>query len=317
MSGFTTGTIDHLTRAQVYSTQLKEVLLDELMAMKYVEMISDFPDGDTLNIPSVGQMEVSDYNEDQAVSYTAIDTGNYTFTITDYVQSGTYITRKILQDAYMMKRVQGMVVPMQHRALMKRVEVDALAIGPSNQTVQDYNTINDAHHRWVASGVNEVMTVEDFSKVRYALNKANVPLTNLVAIVDPSVGYHFETHPNFVNFSNNPTWEGIVATGAATGTRFLKSIMGFDVYVSQNLAQVGSEAIDGKTAAQGVANLFFAAVPGIQPFIGSFRQMPIVDSSFNKDRQREEYVTTARYGFGLIRPENLCVVLTDTDQVYA
>ena len=36
-----------------------------------------------------------------------------------------------------------------------------------------------------------------------------------------------------------------------------------------------------------------------------------------KDRQRDEYVVTARYGFDLYRPESLVTVVTDTDQVYA
>lgn len=49
MSGFATNTVDHIIRANLWSTQLKEVLEDELMGMKFVDMITDFPDGDTLN----------------------------------------------------------------------------------------------------------------------------------------------------------------------------------------------------------------------------------------------------------------------------
>lgn len=49
MAGFSTGSNEHLIRSNLWSSQLKEVLEDELFAMKYVDMISDFPDGDTLN----------------------------------------------------------------------------------------------------------------------------------------------------------------------------------------------------------------------------------------------------------------------------
>ena len=73
MSGFTTGTNDHLIRSNLWSNQLKEVLLDELMGTRYVDMITDFPDGDTINIPSIGQAEGADYVEDQQVRYTAMD----------------------------------------------------------------------------------------------------------------------------------------------------------------------------------------------------------------------------------------------------
>jgi hypothetical protein len=79
------------------------------------------------------------------------------------------------------------------------------------------------------------MSVVDFQKARYALRKANVPLVNLVAIVDPSVEYALATQTNLVNFSNNPRWEGIVRDGLSTGMKFLMNVFGFDVYVSNYL----------------------------------------------------------------------------------
>jgi hypothetical protein len=100
--------------------------------------------------------------------------------------------------------------------------------------------------------------------------------------------------------------------------RFIKNIYGFDTYVSQNLnVNSTSETVDSVTAAAGVGNLFFSATPDVMPIVGNIRQAPKVDSEYNKDLQREEYVTTMRYGLKLFRPENMCVVLTDTDQVYA
>lgn len=46
---FTTGNNDHLIRSSLWSQQLKDVLEDELMAMSYVKMLTEFPDGDTFN----------------------------------------------------------------------------------------------------------------------------------------------------------------------------------------------------------------------------------------------------------------------------
>jgi hypothetical protein len=195
------------------------------------------------------------------------------------------------------------------------MEVDVLAIGPEGQTSANTNSINGAEHRWVGSGTNEAIGVQDFAKALYALQKANVPTTNLVAIVDPSVEYTLNTLTNIVNVSNNPRWEGIIASGHSTGMRFVKNIYGFDVYTSQNLKNSIAETIGSKSTTVGVANLFFSAAPDVLPFVGHVRQAPKVDSEFNKDLQREEYVTTCRYGFKLFRPENLVVVLTDTDVV--
>lgn len=75
--GFTASNNEHLIRSNLWSSQIKEVLLDELFATKYVDLLTDFPDGDTLNIPSIGQAEVIDYDEGQAIRYTAMDKPTY------------------------------------------------------------------------------------------------------------------------------------------------------------------------------------------------------------------------------------------------
>jgi len=317
MSGWTVASNDHLIRSNLWSSQLKELFEAELMGTKYVDFISDFPDGDTINIPSIGQAEVADYSENQAVKYTAMDTGNFTFSIDQYKQSATFITEKLKQDSMYASRLISSFVPKQNRAIQAAMETKILSVGPEAQTATSLNVINGADHRWVGSGASETMALTDFAKARYALRKAFVPMTNLVAIVDPSVEYALSTLTNLVNVSNNPRWEGIVKDGMSTsGMRFSMNVYGFDVYVSDYLKQnTTSETIDSVTAAAGVANLFFSASAEALPIVGAIRQAPKVDSEFNKDLQREEYVTTARYGFKLYRPENMVVVLTDTDQV--
>lgn len=317
MSGWTVASNDHLIRSNLWSSQLKELFEAELMGTKYVDFISDFPDGDTINIPSIGQAEVADYSENQAVKYTAMDTGNFTFSIDQYKQSATFITEKLKQDSMYASRLISSFVPKQNRAIQAAMETKILSVGPEAQTATSLNVINGADHRWVGSGTSEVIALSDFAKARYALRKAFVPMTNLVAIVDPSVEYTLSTLTTLTNVSNNPRWEGIVRDGMSTsGMRFSMNVYGFDVYVSDYLKQnTTSETIDSVTAAAGVANLFFSASSDALPIVGAIRQAPKVDSEFNKDLQREEYVTTARYGFKLYRPENMVVVLTDTDQV--
>ncbi len=315
MAGFSTANNEHLIRSNLWTSQIKEVLEDTLMGTRYVRML-DFPDGDTLNIPSIGQAVSRDYAEGQQVMYDAFDTGNFTFTITDYVASATYITNKMKQDSFYMNELVSSFVPKQARALAVRMERDILAVGPAGQTATSLNTINGADHRFVGGGTNETITVTDFAKANYALDMANVPHEGRVAIIHPSAAYALGTITNLVNLSNNPSWEGIVRTGHMTGMKFITNILGFDVYTSMNLkVNTTSEAIDGVTAAAGVNNLFFSAAADVVPFVGSIRQSPKVDSEYNKDWQREEYVTTCRYGFKLFRPENLVIVVTDTDQV--
>lgn len=315
---FQTQTNEHLIRANIWSAGLKKALEDELLGNRFVRFITDFPDGDTLNIPSIGQAEVLDYVEGNAIKYTSMDTGNFTFSINRYKSSATYITKKMKQDSFYTSELVASFLPSQSRALSVSMETDMLAVIPDGQTPNVANTINDAAHRWIGSGTNETMDVSDFAKARYALQKANVPLTNLVAIVDPSVGYKLGTEPNLINFSNpNPAWGSVISDGLTTGMRFVRNIFGFDVYESNYLKTGVNETIANKTSGAGVANLFFSASNAQDqlPIIGLIRQPPQVDSEYNKDFQREEYVTTCRWGFKLYRPENAITVITDTDQV--
>lgn len=315
MAGFTVSNNEHLIRSNVWDPQLKRVLEDELMGNRYVRMIP-YWGGGAINIPSIGQAQSRDYTEGQQVMYDAMDTGNFTFTPSEYKSAATYITNKMKQDTFYMNELMSSFVPAHARALAIAQEVDILSTGPLAQTNAAVNAINGASHRWVGSGTNETIAVTDFAKAKYALQKANVPMTNLVAIVDPSVEFALGTLTNIVNMSNNPHWEGIVKTGISTGMRFITNIYGFDVYTSNNLyTNTASEAISGVTAAAGVNNLFFSAASDVLPIVGTIAQAPKVDSQYNQDFQREEFVTTCRYDFKLFRPENLVVVVTDTDQV--
>jgi hypothetical protein len=317
MAGFTTANNEHLIRSNIWSRQIKELLLDELNAMKYVRVLTEFPDGTTINIPSIGEAETFDFAEGQAIKYNRLDTGNFTFTFTQYKGSAHAISEKFKHDSFYYQDVVNAFVPRQHRALMEAVETRILAVGPDGQTASNLNTINGGDHRWVGQGTSNTIAVKDFARARFSLKKAQVPLNNLVAIVDPSVAYTLETQANLVNaLSPMKMWEDVVKTGATTGTSFRFNLMGFDIYESNYLKSGISETVDSVAVTNGVANILFSATAGdTLPFIGGFRQMPTVYSEFNKDLQQQEFVTVAYYDFGLYRPENLITILTDATAI--
>jgi len=314
MAGITDMNQQNLVRTTLWSNQIKELLLDELNAMKFVRMIQNFPDGYTLNIPSLGEAETFDFNENQAVKYNQFDTGNFQFSFDQYKASANAISEKFKRDSYYSSDVIAAFVPRQHRALMEAVETRILAVANSGQTASNPNTINTADHRWVGHGTSQSLVLADFAKALFALQKANVPQTNLVAIVDPTVAYTLATQANIVNLlSPQMMWAGVAADGLVTGFKFRFNIFGFDVYVSNYLPGSISETISSVAVTNGVANYFFSATPGDTcPWIGGFRQMPTVYSEFNKDLQQTEYLTIAEYGFKLYRPENMVTVLTST-----
>ena len=314
----TTSNVSLLTRAEIWSSELKETLKEDLMATQYVRMLEGFPDGDTFTIPSVGDARTDDYAEDTAVQYRPLDTGEFQFSITEYLSSGHYITKKAEQDMYYMNELVSSFVPKQRRAIMEHFEATALAAPEASYSANAQGAINGAYHR-MSGGNSGVLELADFAYAMFALKKANVPQTNMIAIVDPSVEYQLNTLSNLVSVSDNPRWEGIVADGIATGMKFVKNVYGFDVYTSNFLADVTDNALperDGSTtnnfsSVNGKANLFFSAAGDVLPLVGAWRQMPEVDVEYNKDYQRTEFVTTARYGVKHYRPENTVTIVTN------
>lgn len=327
MAGMNTGNMDALIRSEIWSNELKEVLTDDLMANRFVDWIS-FPDGNQLTIPSVGFLTADDYAEDQQVEYHALDTGEFNFTIGNYKSSGTYITNKARQDSMYAERLIGQFVPKMSRAIAEAVEQTIWKEGQPKtgnpagyQVAGNSNLINGVAHRRVGSATlnsKRVLAPEDFAFALHSLKKANVPQRNLIAIVDPSVEYYLNTLSNIVNVSNNPRWEGVITSGLARDMTFLKNIYGFDIYTCNRLALCGqnqtgtAETINSiSSGTNAVCNLFFSASQDVLPYVGAWRQMPKVDGEYNKDRQREEYVTTARWGTKIYRPENLVTILSD------
>jgi len=155
MAAFTDMTNQFLVRTTLWSRQIKELLLDELNAMKFVRVIQDFPDGYTLNIPSIGEAETADFNENQAVKYNQMDTGNFQFSFDQYKYTANAISEKFKRDSYYSSDVISAFVPRQHRALMEAVETRIFAVANSGQTASNPNTINTADHRWVGHGTSQ------------------------------------------------------------------------------------------------------------------------------------------------------------------
>ena len=321
MAGMISSNTDmqRLIRSEVYSSELKEILRDEMQAQRYVRMLDGFPDGDTFTIPTIGETTVADYTEDAAVSYVPMDTAEFSFTVDKYLQSASYMTKKAAQDSFYSAQLEARFVPEQERAIMEHFETTTFASPEVGVTANSAETTDGVAHR-IAGGNAGRIELADFAFARYALKKSNVPDRGMVAIVDPSVEYQLNTLTNLTNVSNNPMWEGIVRDGIATGMRFVANVYGFDVYTSNYLKNTVADAAlleaDGTTAQDfstnnGVANLFFSSDAGANPFVGAWRQMPEVDYEYNKDYQRHEYVTTARYGVKKYRPEGIVSIVSN------
>src|SRR6056297_2544330 len=230
----------HLQRNEIFSMQLKEMLRDELIAGQFVRQLSDIPSDSIrteLKINSIGTLEVSDWNESVSLPGQRMDTGQFTFNIDEYKGVKVPFTDHFFETSFMANDVLSQTPVEMKRAMDEYYETKVMELA-NDQTNNNANAINGAKHRFVGGGdgtslPTNALTLEDFSYARYALQKANVPMTGLVCVVGPEQEHIINTLTNIVNVSNNPMWEGIITTGMGdmTGTRFLKNIYGFDIYV--------------------------------------------------------------------------------------
>lgn len=325
----TTRQHEALIRSELWDSLLKDFVQDELMAKNYVEWVSEaFPDGNKLTRPVIGDLDVNDYVEDTAVKYQPMSSGEFQFEITEYKESGTYITEKMRMDGYYVSQLESSFVPKQGRAIANDMEAFIMRQGQPvtggkahAQLANDPNKINGYDHRWVGTddvGGKAVLGLRDFAKANLCFDKIQVPRSNRIALVDAGTAYHLETLTNLINVSDNPQFEGIITSGMSDGKRFVRNIYGFDVYTTEYIPYAGLdsdgsiETINGvSTQDGGFANIFFSATADMLPWIGAVRQAPKVEGEWNKDFQRQEYLTTSYYGAAPQNQHNRITILTD------
>lgn len=319
LNGINTQNSQAVIRALVYSGMLREALEPELMAMNYVDEITDFPDGDKWQEVEMSGATVSDYHEGEEIDFKNIEFGTREFEINEYVNSGHNVTAKFAQDSYLASQIMAKIPSLEARAIAADLETKILKLA-MKQTNNEANKLNGLNHRFVAGTDEEgfgTLTPEDFAYASVALKKVNY-VGPKVAIIPSYQEYEIVKNPRIkASLSYNPSFEGIVREGAMTGMKFSFNIYGWDVYTSEFLpTSSGETALKDREGKQGFSALdnmgvavLFTNIAGRRPFRMAWRQRPYFEGQWNMNKQREEYVTIARYGLGLGDVENLVVIL--------
>lgn len=294
---------------EIYSDFILKNLHDGLLGTEFYRDVSDFGSGDTLNIPTIGSVTIQEGTENEAFTYSPIDTGRVTLTITDYVGDAWFVTDDMREDGYNIDALMSARSAESTRAIQENFETRFLATANAAQTDANANTINGFAHRIASAETNDVFALSHLIDMRLAFDKANVPMEGRVFIADPVVE---ATLNGLVNISTDvtPFAKDILNNGMSSGMRFTQSLYGFDVIISNRLP-TGTFGDGTETVAGGVANIAMCVLDDqCKPIMAAWRRMPRVEGERNKDLRRDEFVVSARWGVGAQRVDTLGVIIT-------
>jgi len=311
--------------ATQYSSFILRNMNDGMLPENFFRDVSDFGNGTTLNIKTIGEAQIQEITENEDIVYSPIETGNITLSITDYVGDGWYVTDKMRQDGSQIEALTQARGQEAVRAIQEYRESQALSVLNGSQTATNPNAINGFDHRIIATDgtANDfVLGLADLVQMKLAFDKAEVPAAGRIAIVDPVVGATLNTlYQTTANVDSNPMMQQILTGGFSRDHDYIMSLFGWQIMSSNRLPKIATETITptGGSSAQidnAVANIFMCiADDQTKPLMSAWRQQPKVEGERNKDKQRDEFVQTARWGFGSQRVDTLGVILTSDTKI--
>lgn len=312
MAAFDTVSTQAFINAQQYSAFILANLKDGLLPDGFSRDVSDFGTGTVLNIKTVGSATIQDVSEGTSLTFSPIDTGTITMSITDYVGDAWSVSDELRTDGAQIDQLLAMRGMEATRALQENFETRFLQTANAGLTAGNANLVNGQAHRIIGSGTSNVVSLNDFIAMKLAFDKANVPQAGRIAIVDPVVEATINklvTQTASVNF--NPTFQGIINEGFAQEHKFVVNIMGWDIYTCNRLPTIASETIGATTLTGGVANIFMSVLDdNTKPIMRAWRQMPKTEGWRDPSKRQDNFQVTSRFGFGVQRKDTLGVLLT-------
>ena len=306
------------SRAFIESEQYSQFILlnlhDGLLPEMMFRNITDFSNGEILNIKTVGSVTLQEAAEDTPLVYNPIESGEITFRITEYIGDAWYVTDELREDGSQIDQLMAQRASESTRAIQETFETNFLKTAGDAMPDADPYLINGFAHKLVSAETNGVFALTHLIQMRLAFKKANAPDDGNIFICDPVVE---ATLNGLVNITTDvtPFAAQIIEQGMARGQRFIMNLYGWDIMTSNRLYV--ADANDGTTSITGAIHNIFMNIMDDQtkPIMGAWRRMPKSEGERNKDRARDEFVVRARWGFGLQRIDTLGILATSATAI--
>lgn len=295
--------------AEQYSAFILRNLQDGMLPGSMFRNVSNFGSGNTLHIKTIGSVTIQDGAEEVPFDYTPIESGEVTLTITDYVGDAWYVTDELREDGAQVEALLSARSSESTRAIQETFETRFLRKCNTSQVNANANAVNGFAHRIASAETNNVIALKHFIQMKLAFDKANVPMAGRVAIVDPVTA---ATLDGLVSIGRDvtPFGQKILEGGFDRDHQYVMNLYGWNIITSNRL-QTGSFSDGTTTVTNGVANVFMSvADDNTKPIMAAWRRMPKVEGERNKDLRRDEFVTSARWGFGTQRVDTLGILIT-------
>lgn len=303
------------TRAFIESEQYSQFILltlkDGLLPETWYRNVTDFGSGETLNIKTVGTVTLQEAEEDTPLDYQPIETGEITLQITDYVGDAWYVTDDLREDGAQIDRLMAERAAESTRALQENFESRFLEVAAVAHNAADPYNVNGQPHKIISTETNDVFALSQLIQAKLSFDKANVPAQGRVFICDPLVE---ATLNGLVTITSDvtPFAERILEAGLATGMQFMMNLYGFMIITSNRL-YVATASDGTNSVTNAVWNLCMNVMDDqTKPVMAAWRRQPKTEGERNKDRARDEFVTRARWGFGIQRMDTLAVIATSS-----
>lgn len=295
--------------SEQYSAFILRNLHDGLLPGNFFRNVSDFGSGTNLHIKTIGSVTIQDGAEDVPFDYSPIESGEITMQITNYVGDAWYVTDELREDGAQIEALMAARSTESTRAIQETFESRFLKVCNDAQTNANPNLVNGFAHRIASTEINNVLDLDDLISMKLAFDKANVPASGRIAIVDPVTAATLAKKVQ-ITHDVTPFGERILQNGFNREHQYLMNLYGWDIITSNRLAK--GTFSDGTTSvSNAVANVFMSvADDNTKPIMAAWRRMPKVEGERNKDLRRDEFVTSCRWGMAPQRKDTLGIYIT-------
>ena len=151
--------------AEQYSDFILLNLHDGLLPESFYRNVADFMHGDTLHIKTIGSVTLQETAEDEPLVYNPIETGEITFSITEYIGDAWRVSDDLREDGSQVETLMAQRAVESTRALQERFETDFLKKAADTfVAATDGVPVNGFNHFIVSAETNNVFSLDHLSR---------------------------------------------------------------------------------------------------------------------------------------------------------